>query len=255
MFYVISPCYLRAIYQTAKDYSFDLQGYGNWDSAIQGLSMTNISNIKGFVYLDENLPTDVSSMSNFLRTVDVMSVLGPKPFVVALHNSERLTGILSKLKLKNLTFFLHEFDILTDLDIKQNIFGTLLRKIESPYKLFEETKSNKKSYLKSLSFTPALSSASVKVLDSVVVRPTVRETEIEDRHLSGLKRSNSMSVYDDSVTPHYLLRLLKIHKAMNLDTEELLKQVETEIGKVTSPKLKLELELLLQLIQEDRDNA
>lgn len=48
----ISPGYLDALYECSKDFDFKLQGYGNTESASQGLIHTNVLDIVGFVYMD-----------------------------------------------------------------------------------------------------------------------------------------------------------------------------------------------------------
>ena len=39
--FVVSPCYLESLYHESKKYDFDLQGYGSFNMALNGLIKVN----------------------------------------------------------------------------------------------------------------------------------------------------------------------------------------------------------------------
>lgn len=146
--YVISPDFLESIFQESKKYSFELQGYGNFLAASRGIIYTNIMDILGFVYMTENFPaTGSKEFEDFLAFAELCDLANAdKKFVIITKAFPK--GIDKKLKkFSSLRFAVYvETDLVTDVTINQNLFGSILLDNYEPYKLKEDESSGYQDY-------------------------------------------------------------------------------------------------------------
>lgn len=236
-----SPTYLRFLKEESLGYKFKFQGYGNLDKASKGLLKVNASEVYGFCVVLDELPENTSALSKFLRACDIMS-LGSrtrKRFVFSLQDSSGLYQYLKKGGYKNLDFYSADFSILTDLFIKQEIFGSILEGYLNPYTEKISGRAKPNFSLNSLKAVPVFPASTMKVVEPIKFKSTSRETEIEDLHLEGLERIGRL---------FYLLRLYAIRSYYE-EEKDLEEEIEGLI-KLSPPNIKLSHELLYKYVKD-----
>lgn len=189
--FAVSSAYLGYLVEEHKGYEFDLQAYSSLAQANDGLLKTNASDIYGFALVLRSLPEDPKGVSNFIKRCDMVSEgsLCRKRFVIAAEDTTGIMDLVRKGKFKNLDIYLVPIDILTDQVIKRDIYGTILSGYLKPYapvpaSVFDLKKFKAKG---SLACKPVFSTVDLRIVDTVRVRPTLKETEIEDMALEVLR--------------------------------------------------------------------
>lgn len=138
--FVISPMYLEVIIKEAKKFMFDLQGYGSFALAKDGILKVNACDLLGFAFVSDSVPKigseEYKSMMEFLNLCNLM---GNFKFTLVLRNSLS-SKYVEKIKgFKNLSFYLaNGFEYVTDSVIHSNVFGSLLMTSVDPYVLKAE---------------------------------------------------------------------------------------------------------------------
>lgn len=215
--FVISPDYLESLFKEAKKYDFRLQGYSSVQDAAKGLIKTNIAEILGFAFVSRMLPKDLSSLKMFLQLCNFMGVR--KKFLFALNDTSRLYELFKNSSYKNLDIsYLNSIEVMTDIEINRNIFGSILKYNYEPYKLTKESRVFDSYSLPKLSYKPIISQYVLKVLERVYVLDTLEHT---------LKCDPVYSEYKYSENDNELLIKLRETKVM-IDGFYLLDDVSNE---------------------------
>lgn len=245
----VSPGYLRYLKLESENYEFRFQGYSSLKEASNGLIFVNPSEYIGFTVVMSSLPEDKRELKDFLLKCNTISEKSKvrKRFVFALEDSSGLTAFLKSLKLNGLDFYRAEYEIMTDLFIKQEIFGTILESVYGPYekKHSSRTKGSLPS-LKSLKFVPLFPPSFIKAVSEIKVRDVLHDTMVEDPYLEELKSSNELL---------YTLRLYAIRLRFNEEESVLEREVEAMISKVEDKSLRLQYEMLLKYVKESWGKA
>lgn len=179
--YVVSPDYLEALYTEAKNYTFCLQGYGNFYDATKGLLKTNISDILGFCYVGTELFYEKSDTSAYLETCNMLCRNNTKKFIFALQNSRGLADVLKISDFKNLNVsYLPDFEILTDTVINKQLFGSILLDNYSPYLIKDEQPPVFKVENPSLQYQTLFSDYVLQCLNPIDKLATFEDTKLND---------------------------------------------------------------------------
>lgn len=138
--YVVSPDYLESIFQESEKYSFEIQGYGSFTAASKGLIYTNAADVLGFAYMTERFPLPGSSNYRAFMEFAKMCCLmdADKKFVIVTKSFPKGAGKqLAELKALRFTVYV-EKDLVTDITINRNLFGSILLDNYEPYCFKEE---------------------------------------------------------------------------------------------------------------------
>ena len=135
---VISPTYLSTIDKQALKYSFDLQGYGTFQLALQNLKRVDWCNLLGVAFVSDRLPKG----EEFKRLISFCSILnkcGSYRFVfvtreVMDHQKFAVLKQYSSLDMRESSG--HEY--ISDTVIHRQVFGSLLNGKEEMYKLKDD---------------------------------------------------------------------------------------------------------------------
>lgn len=205
--YLISPDYLEPAYKLAKPYNFKLQGYGSVQVAIKRLITSNISDILGFVYFAERLPENPEDLIQFMKLCDSLKVR--KKFLFALQQSEGLAQVLSQIKLKYLQVFKvnPDIDIVTDVVINKQIFGSILADNFSPYYLKEENNKELDLSQYRLQYQPLFNDSVFRIMGPVTFYDSFDNTLIHDNTYNELVKNQKQLAE---------LRKLYIQKMFNI---------------------------------------
>lgn len=174
--FVISPDYLDSIFKEAKKYDFSIQGYSTVQDAAKGLLKTNVFDILGFVFVSRTLPKDLSVLHGFMELCNSMQTR--RKFLFALNDNSRLFELFRDGGFQYLDIaYLNEIEVMTDIEINQNIFGSILKYNYDPYKLDDkERPSLAKGNLPRLEYRPIINKYPLNVLEGVHVADTVDNT-------------------------------------------------------------------------------
>lgn len=188
--FVISPDYLETIYKLAKGYSFGIQGYGSVEAARAGLLYTNAVDILGFVYVSERMPVDKTGLVDFMHTCD--SLKCAKKFLFVLKDMTNLQASVNKKMFNYLKLsYVPDVEIITDLVISRNIFGSMLIANYEPYKLKPDTPVSLSSFTtEHLQYKPLFSDYMLMCLDEVERLDTKEATLFRDAPYQEYVQSN-----------------------------------------------------------------
>lgn len=131
--YVVSPDYLMPIIQQSKDYSFRVKGFSDCSRAYNNLSCTNQVSILGYILVYDEIPEDSTDIVEF---INFLNLIGSKDTIVLFSTRdpdgfEQLRGYL---EVDNINFICYnDFEVLTDLVIRRNLFGSILIRKLRPY--------------------------------------------------------------------------------------------------------------------------
>lgn len=183
---VISPEYLTAIYNETKKYSFAIQGYGSFASAVDGILKVPAKDLLGVACLLYSLPmsgsTEYEALHQLLTTLTYFEE--EKRFVVVTQSvTNRKSSGLFAYENVDVMLFDSEEDV-TDITINQVIVGNLLKKTKKPYRLNDTEVCNLPEEIINdwrLQYNRALSENELLLLSSVVKRNSVAQTLEEDR--------------------------------------------------------------------------
>ena len=218
---VISPCYLEAVFKEAEKYSFVIQGYGNFKLAQKGIVYTNASDVLGFAYLGNSLPSDGTekkAFQGFLGYINLMEM--NKKFLSIVQDNSSLAAYALK-KYKHLRFAeLRGFDYVTDSLLNKSLFGSILLDNYEPY-IFED-KNEYSGYVGSnvvLEYSPVVPGILFETLSTVHNLDTVEDTFSNDIILQRYR--------EDALVAG--VRKLKKEKKCSWDLQEWLEKAEKEI--------------------------
>ena len=220
--FVISPDYLEVIYNQAIGYDFYIQGYGSIEAAMQGLVKTNISDILGFAYVADKLDDDLNPLANFIDRCDMLVVNSKKrrKFIFALQDTTGLMNIFNIRKYEGIkAMYVPQLDVVTDVVINQNIFGSILLDNYKPYILKEDVKKESPNWThKKLQYSPLFSQVYFDCLQPPDCLDSYEQTLLYDK------------VYQDFLGFNPILAKIRdviIRREFNLDSnkEELIELV------------------------------
>lgn len=172
---MISPSYLEVAYKEALKYDFTLQGYGSFENGSKGLLKVNVSDILGYVYFANQMPDNLESFEEFLYRCNLYG--NNKNFLIALIDTKGIHDIDYQ-KYSNLTFsYIAISEVVTDLVINRDIFGSILLHNYQPY-IFEEKQAQSINFgdVYKLRYEPLFSSYILRCLYSVNRLETFEET-------------------------------------------------------------------------------
>lgn len=176
--FVVSPTYLEAIFEESKKYNFDLQGYGSFKLACDGIIKTNCSDIVGFAFVGTHLPYSKSKDFKFMLEFFSMINLFPssKKFVIATDSgASSWQKVFSKYS--NIRFFAAQpYDFMSDIVINKSVFGSILLDASKPYEL-KPRKSEPFDWVSpKLEYVPLFSDAQIQCASSVETLDTLERT-------------------------------------------------------------------------------
>lgn len=217
---MVSPDYLEVCYKEAIKYDFTLQGYGTFEKALKGLLKTNISEILGYVYFANKLPSDMSAMLAFLDRVELCS--GNHKFSFVLEDSSGL-NMLNLRKYHAIRFYyIPVKEIVTDIVINRDVFGAILLDNYTPYVTTGESSGIADvSYHYSLRYKPLFSTYILQCLQKVNRHSTFEETLSSDSVYLTYKKDNSiLAKFREYYIKSYYTQIQDVTELMELLEKE-----------------------------------
>lgn len=219
--FVVSDQYLDACYKEAEKYEFLLQGYGNFIDAIEGLKFINESEILGYVVLTDSIK-ETKKLNMFLEKCNMIS--NSKLFLFALKDKANLYKFIEPDKYKNLRFsYVTDMEVVTDLTLDRDVFGTILIDCFEPYELKPKPKINVDFTPKIISYKALFPPLSLTVLKEPLILADVEQTIKFDESCKKLIEKNTL-LYD--------IRRVFIYKLFKKCDSELEDKIVKEIAKV-----------------------
>ena len=185
---VVSPDYLEAIYKESQDMSFKIQGYGNFLDAIEGLMYVNKSHLLGCCLVSENLrKIKKTDLLKFLRKLELVSTTEDSLFLFALQNEQDLKSIDTK-SFKGIKFMhISGIDLITDLSIRRDIFGTMLIENRKPYILSDKEELPTIERIPTLEYIPLFQPKVLEVLNKPDIYESLASTLSLDQFLKEME--------------------------------------------------------------------
>lgn len=217
--YVVSPDYLLPFERESKDCSFYIQGYRDfisysnddgtiYKSATSELYKTNINDILGFIILVDSLEPYIKDINTYLQEVNKVCKDNRRRVVIG-SITAKCDRYLAQLEpTPNIDLYrVTNIDIVTDVTIRRDLFGTILAG-RAPYK-FLDSESNRRSYkeLPTLKYTPIISKRILNVLNPVTLisEDFDKVLSYDDIYVGYLEEGDSILAY---------IRKLKIKNEM-----------------------------------------
>lgn len=192
--FVVSSDYLSAVMQEFKKYHFQLQGYGTFHMASQGILRTNTVDILGIAILADRLPVkgsaEFNDMLEFLYRCDLIGTNKKVLFLV----KEDVGSILPNLQvLKHLRFYsAGKFDMVTDTLIQKNLFGSILLDCEDAYYFQEKPSIHLGNFTgETLSYVPILSKQLLSCIANFETLGSAKHTLEYDRYYTDFRKRKS----------------------------------------------------------------
>lgn len=223
--FMISPDYLEVCFNEIKDYDCTLQGYGSIEKGIKGLLKTNVSDILGYVYLSSALPTDLGILDEFLYRCNLYG--GNKKFLIALLNTSGLNRIDFS-KYPNLRFgYIAIPEVITNVTINRDIFGTILLDNFSPYKFENDVKTIPDlQNVYRLQYKPVFSSYILDCLKRVHIADSLEDTLLSDKVLYKYRM-------DQSILADFREHYIRTYFSDDVDNSHLFELINTETNGMT----------------------
>lgn len=219
--YVVSPDYLMPIVEQSKDYSFKIKGFSDCTRAYRNLSATNQSSILGYILVYEEVPDDATDLVEFINFINL---IGTKETLVliSIKNVDGFDQLMSYFELDNITFMSYnEFEVLTDLVIRRNLFGSILIRKFKPYKDLDEPFNFVTTYNSNKNLVPVLPKDILTILSPIIKFDTSVNT---------IKNDVVCNSYDDGLIKY--LRINRIKRMFNeeVDVEGMSNRVDVSEG-------------------------
>jgi hypothetical protein len=242
--FCVSPQYLNIISEESREFDFKFQGYGNLEDAMTGLLKTNISEIISFIFVADSMQSYIKDLLPFVRMINSMSDYNKeyrKRFIFAYNSDGTVLGLLNEIKPTNLDIYQAKYEVLTDLFIKRDIFGTALT---SYYKPYIPNKSNdndltKFRYSPTLFYRPLFSPLFLTAIEDIVKLDNLNDTLNLDPQLDYLRREDEF---------FYRLRVDCIKRAFIPDLEDD-PYFESYVAALDNATTRLGYELMLKYIR------
>ena len=224
--YCVSDCYLRALVAESKPYSFEVKACCSLEEGLNQLKYLNLSEIRGFVILIEEITNDDKYFYNLVDLINSINLIGSgQPVVLAICNSDGYQSLDGYLETDNISLFLvDDIDFMTDIVIRRDIYGTIIKETSSPYVSKSKAKNvyDGQEEFSSSNVKPLFRENIQRLVEPVVVAPNINRAIENDDVL--------LSISEDDDIP-YFLRLEQINKAYNVvkDTSEMFKTLLTKV--------------------------
>lgn len=225
--YCISNCYLKALLRESKEYSFDAKLYYSCQEGLKNLVNTNASEIIGYVILLDKLPDDEDELLALIDFINAINEISDNtPLVLALSNSEGYEQLGEYVSSDNLKVFLIDgFEMLTDVDIKRDIYGSIVKYLYNPYCDNNDTVLVNYNDEPSCIIEPIYRSAIQSLCDPVINAPTLRDALENDETLMNIDKADEVARF---------LRTLEIKLKYNSSDNDYYTQFENLIKTVKS---------------------
>lgn len=227
--FAVSPHYLDALYSESRDYDFKLQGYGNLKDACEGLTKVNQEDVLGFVFVSDTMPKKLKNLHRFMAMCNVMCRYRKRIFIFYSNPKQlkQLSGLsdeFTNLDVRRVT----NTDVLTNISIRRDLFGTILIDNYEPYNLKIKENKYQLETLPLLEYTPLFTKQLLMVLEPVRVYDSFESTLDLDLVYSRLKQDFQ-----------YLaaVRKKKIKLLFNLDCSDDDKAIHGMLNKIYDDKL------------------
>lgn len=196
--YCVSDCYLRALLRESEPYSFYIKGYCSLTEGINNLKYTNISDILGFVILIEYLDyNDVEYFNNLVELInDINLESDGHPVVLAMCNSEGYEQLDKYINTDNIKIFLVDnVDMMSDVIIRRDIYGTLVKELFEPYVVDTVYETEKNYSIESSNYDPIFRENIQRLCEPIVVAPDLRRAMENDEVLSSIGEDDDIAYF------------------------------------------------------------
>ena len=187
--YVVSPEYLMPIVEQSKDYSFKVKGFSDCTRAYNNLAGTNQANILGYILVYEEVPDNSTDLVEFINFVNL---IGTKYNIVlvAFRDTDGFEQLMDFLELDNITFmYYNDFEVLTDLVIRRNLFGSILVRKFRPYRDIDEPLNLVTTYNQNSNIVPVLPKDILVILSPIIKYDSSQHTIDNDVVVESYKGS------------------------------------------------------------------
>ena len=187
--YVVSPEYLMPIVEQSKDYSFKVKGFPDCTRAYNNLAGTNQANILGYILVYEEVPDNSTDLVEFINFVNL---IGTKDTIVlvAFRDTDGFEQLMDFLELDNITFmYYNDFEVLTDLVIRRNLFGSILVRKFRPYRDIDEPLNLVTTYNQNSNIVPVLPKDILVILSPIIKYDSSQHTIDNDVVVESYKDS------------------------------------------------------------------
>ena len=187
--YVVSPEYLMPIVEQSKDYSFKVKGFSDCTRAYNNLAGTNQANILGYILVYEEVPDNSTDLVEFINFVNL---IGTKDTIVlvAFRDTDGFEQLMYFLELDNITFmYYNDFEVLTDLVIRRNLFGSILVRKFRPYRDIDEPLNLVTTYNQNSNIVPVLPKDILVILSPIIKYDSSQHTIDNDVVVESYKDS------------------------------------------------------------------
>lgn len=176
--FVVSPCYLEAMYKESSKYNFNFQGYGSFALANEGLMRINKAELLGFAFVGIHLPLkhtkEYRNMKEFFKMCELMHA--NKKFIVATDEPVDAYSKLFK-EYEHIRFIkAKSYDFLSDIVINQSVFGSILIDNGTPYQLKQKQLGFPEYSTPQLQYIPLFTDAQMSCLSDVECLDTLFRT-------------------------------------------------------------------------------
>lgn len=130
--YCVNYDYAEAFRDETMDFSFYLKSYPTFKSGLEHLKDTNISDILGFVVAMTELPENPRLLVKYINTLN--TIANGHVLVLCINDREGLKELNEYIHSENLKIYVvTDIDIMTDIVIRRDVFGTIIREVFKPY--------------------------------------------------------------------------------------------------------------------------
>ena len=242
--FVVSPHYLEAIYNESTEFDFELVGYGNFNNAMNGLRYVNVNDILGFAYVADTLPKKIENLYKFLNTCNLICRYKKKLFLFCCHDQKGLKQLNLVDKYRNLEFKnVLDDDIITDVTIRRDIFGTILINNYQPYFFKGRPAKPALGTIPTLEYSFLFTKQTLSVLSSVNKLKDSKNTLYFDK------------VYSDLATNYPLLAHMRRRLILSMFSEDCSEEdriIQEMIADVTDNSLYAMYRSLFYLLRKEK---
>ena len=216
--YLVTPDYMLAIIEESKGYSFSIKAYSDAKMAYNKLAFTNQSSVLGYLLVYEELPEILDDIVNF---INFLNLVGSKDTIVllAVNDPDGLEDTLfPALHTDNITFlYLTEYEVMTDLVIRRNLFGSIIIKKFKPYTERVELPNYVTSFNSNKNLVPVLPEDILLIFEPIKILDTVEFT---------IKHDTVMKNYSENTLLCYIrLNRIYAHSGMEVDYDGMISRI------------------------------
>lgn len=221
--YLVTPDYMLAIIEESKGYSFSIKAYSDAHTAYTKLAFTNQSSILGYLLVYEELPEILDDLVNF---INFLNLVGSKDTVVllAVNDPSGLEDtLIPAIHTGNITFmYFTEYDVMTDLVIRKNLFGSLIIKKFQPYVESVELPKFVTTFNTNKNLVPVLPEDILLIFEPIKILDTVEFT---------IKHDMVMKSYSNNALLSYMrLNRIYAHFGKEIDIDGMLIRIKDSIN-------------------------